>query len=68
MFVFFARIGIWRTSIVRSGRFTIVISGGRASARFVARKLGFLGKNELEEAKIDEILDGSQEFSAGKKL
>lgn len=44
-----------------------VISGGRASARFVARKLGFLGQNELDEAKIDEILDGSQEFSAGKR-
>lgn len=43
----------------------IVISG-RASARFVARKLGFLGQNELEEAKINEILDGSHDYSSGK--
>lgn len=41
------------------------ISGARACSLFVARKFGLLGQNEWEEAKINEIMDASNDFSEG---
>lgn len=42
------------------------ICGARACSLFIAKKLGLLGSNAYEEAKIHEILDASQDFSEGK--
>ncbi|XP_037043562.1 glutathione S-transferase 1-like [Bradysia coprophila] len=39
------------------------ISGARACSLFVAKRFGLLGSDEFEEAKINEILDASQDFS-----
>jgi len=39
------------------------ISGARACSLFVARKFDLLGHDEWEEAKINEILDASNDFS-----
>lgn len=41
------------------------ICGGRACSLFIARRFGLLGSDEYEEAKINEILDASQDFSEG---
>lgn len=43
------------------------IAGVKSTAKFVARKLGFLGQNDSDVAKIDEILEVAYGFSEGKR-
>ena len=39
-----------------------------ACARYLARKYGLTGKNELEELKCDEIIDSFRDFQSSKSM